>query len=151
MISKIMYMRVFVAAKNKYFLLCHCVVIIFARFDWPFFNYYKYSLMNRKKKYYPKYGQLCGQSKFRNSNNISKCCFGKKKKGLFCLPLHADIKKYPHSVISRLKSKWTTGRVWPLQVNGIWRKLDIIYKKNFPLTFGFYFPHLLFSAINKLL
>lgn len=44
----------------------------------------------------------------------------------FCnSPLHADIKKYPHSVISRLKSKCTTGRVWPLQVSGIWRRLDI--------------------------
>lgn len=40
-------------------------------------------------------------------------------------PLQADIKKYPHSVISRLKSKCTTGLVCPLQVSGICRKLAI--------------------------
>lgn len=31
-------------------------------------------------------------------------------------------------MISRLKSKCTTGRVWPLQVNGICRKLDMSQK-----------------------
>lgn len=40
------------------------------------------------------------------------------------LPLHADIKKYPHSVIP-LKSKCTTGLVCPLQVNGVCLKLAI--------------------------
>lgn len=43
------------------------------------------------------------------------------------VPLQADIRKYPHSVISRLKSKCTTGRVCPLHVNGICRRLDMIW------------------------
>lgn len=63
------------------------------------------------------------------------------------LPLQADIKKYPHSVISRLKSKWTTGRVWPLQVNGICRKLDILHANQFNyfyrVSFSFFFLFLL--------
>lgn len=46
---------------------------------------------------------------------------------MFVLPLQADIRKYPHSVISRLKSKCTTGRVCPLHVNGICRKFAIFF------------------------
>lgn len=40
------------------------------------------------------------------------------------LPLHADIRKYPHSVTA-LKSRWTTGLVWPLHVNGVCLKFAI--------------------------
>lgn len=49
------------------------------------------------------------------------------------LPLHADMRKYPHSVISRLKSKCTTGRVCPLHVNGICRRLAMVIVALFSL------------------
>lgn len=44
------------------------------------------------------------------------------------LPLQADIRKYPQSVKS-LKSKCTTGRVWPEQVSGICFRLAIFKRE----------------------
>lgn len=41
------------------------------------------------------------------------------------LPLQAEIRKYPQSVMS-LKSRCTTGRVWPLQVSGTCRRFAIV-------------------------
>lgn len=41
------------------------------------------------------------------------------------LPLQADMRKYPQSVIS-LKSRWTTGLVCPLQVKGTCRRFAIL-------------------------
>lgn len=58
------------------------------------------------------------------------------------LPLHADMRKYPHSVISRLKSKCTTGRVCPLHVNGICRRLAMVIVALFSLRCtGHFFYH----------
>ena len=41
------------------------------------------------------------------------------------LPLHAEMRKYPLSV-KPLKAKSTTGRVWPLHVNGVCRVAAIV-------------------------
>jgi hypothetical protein len=44
-------------------------------------------------------------------------------------PLQAEIRKYPHSVIS-LNAKCTTGLVCPLQVNGVCRKFAIFISRS---------------------